>query len=345
MCKSGEIAGRRAAFWGVARSVIRHSPFDTRQFIVFSLILVAASQLPAALLPRLEMVAAIKSGKGPYGLQVSPDGRRLFVANFASDEVGVLNLANPKSRMEMFYAGPEPVDLAISPAGDTLFVANAGSGLITVVSTKDLRMADHIKVGGRPVALAITPRGDRLFVANWGRSRVGQVDIVDLQTREVRSVKVGIRPVAVASGQNSDMVYVANGGSNSITRVELQDYQTREFPCLENPDGLALSQDGRWLYVAGANGTELALMDAMAMKEARRAVVGAGPFGIALHPSGRVMTANKGGNSISILESDLSGVAHLTVGKSPNDVVFAPDGKTAYVSLEKDNKIAVVKLQ
>ncbi|MBI4454453.1 MAG: YncE family protein [Acidobacteria bacterium] len=325
----------------------RRPLFTVRCLIVLAWMILTPSVIFAASLPRLELLKPIKSGKAPYGLQVSPDGRRLFVANFASDEIGMLDLSDPKANMELIYGGPEPIDLALSLAGDgdKLFVVNFRGGQVTVVSTKDVRASDSIKVGGQPVAIGIAPGGNRAFVANWGRSRIGHVDIIDTQSHEVlKSVDVGIRPVAVVINRDGDVVYVANGGSNSITRLELQNYRTTEYPCIENPDGLALSANGQWLYVAGANGSQLALMDARTLKEVRRVAVGARPFGIAVHPRGWVVTADRGDGTISVLDEDLSGVVKIKVGKSPNDITFSRDGTLAYVSLEKENKIAVVRL-
>ncbi|MBI2823046.1 MAG: YncE family protein [Acidobacteria bacterium] len=297
-------------------------------------------------LPRLDLAGSIKSGKGPYGLQVSHDGQRLFVANFASDEVGVLDLDDPQGKMELFYAGPEPIDLALSPLGDRLFVVNFRAGLVSVVTTQDLRMSDNVKVGGQPVAVTVSGSGDRVFVANWGRTRIGQLDVIDGNSHELlRSVRVGVRPLAVAAGPNGDFVYVANGGSNSITRVALSNYETTEAPCIENPNGLALTPDGKWLYVAGANGSEVAVMDAGTLKEARRIAVGTAPFGIAVHPRGWIITADRKSGTVSVFDPGLSTVAQVKVGETPNDVAISADGRTVYVSVEKDNKIAVVKLQ
>ncbi|HEV8130505.1 MAG TPA: YncE family protein [Acidobacteriota bacterium] len=286
----------------------------------------------------------LKTGKGPYALRVSKYGQRLFVANFASEEVGILDLADPKRKTQTFYAGPRPIDLTLNASEDQLYVANFKFGLITVISLRDLKPIDNIKVGGEPVAITTSPRGDRMFVANWGHTRFGQVDIIDAASHQIlKSVKVGSRPLALAVPANGEVVYVANAGSNMITRVELREYQTHELPCIENPTGLALSRDDKWLYVAGG-GSQVAMMDVKSEKEVRRANVGRGPFGLVVHPKGWVATANKEDGTVTLLSDDLSHIVSIRVGKSPHYPIFSQDGNSLYVSLEKENKIAVVGL-
>jgi YVTN family beta-propeller protein len=298
-----------------------------------------------ASLPSLELLPGIKSGKAPYALRVSRD-HRLFVANFASDEVGVLNLGDTRGRMQMMYAGPEPIDLALSPTEDQLWVVNKGAGMVTIMSTSEFRPLDNIKMGGEPVAIAMDPTSTRVFVANWGRGKFGRLDVIDFKTHEVlKAVKMGVRPLAVAFDSVADVVYVANIGSDSITRVKFPQYEAEEFPCVETPNGLALSQDGKRLYVTGASASFVALIDTATMKEIRRASVGQGPFGIAIHPDGWVATADREGGTVSILTPDLTGLQRLKIGKSPNHVVFSHDGSTAYVTLEKENKVGLIRLQ
>jgi YVTN family beta-propeller protein len=330
----------------VIANSIRYSIFDMRHFAKPLCILAAISLAFASALPRLEALATLKSGKGPYALNLSRDGRRLFVANFASEEVGVWDLSGPKGRMRSFYAGPQPIDLALSAAEDKLFVANFKSGLVTVISTRDFKAIDNIKVGGDPVAVSISRRGDRVFVANWGHTRYGEVDIIDAANHQIlKSVKAGIRPLSLAAAASGEAVYVANAGSNSITRVDLRSYETREFSCIEGPNGLALSRDDKRLYVAGAIGSQLSMIDVATEKEVRRVHVGKAPFGVVVHPQGWVATANKDDGTVSLLSEDLISITTAKVGKSPHYVIFSSDGATMYVSLEKENRIAVVAVR
>jgi YVTN family beta-propeller protein len=315
------------------------------RFALISALLLLIFGFSPASLPRLELLPGLKAGKAPYAVRISRD-QRLFVANFASDDVGVLSLRDARGKMQMIYAGPEPIDLALSPREDQLWVVNKGGGMVTVMSTSELRPVDNIKMGGEPVAIAIDPKGTRAFVANWGRGKFGRLDVIDFKTHEVlKAVKMGVRPLAVAFDPAADVAYVANIGSDTVIRVKFPHYEAEEFPCVEAPNGLALTHDGKGLYVTGSNSSFLALMDTASMKEIRRVSVGRGPFGVAVHPQGWVATADRDGGTVSLLTPDLTGLQSLKVGKNPNHVAFSHDGTTAYVTLEGENRIGMIRLQ
>jgi YVTN family beta-propeller protein len=45
---------------------------------------------------KFEVMATIKVGKRPWGIAISPDGKKLYVANGPSDDVSVVDVAQEK---------------------------------------------------------------------------------------------------------------------------------------------------------------------------------------------------------------------------------------------------------
>jgi YVTN family beta-propeller protein len=143
-------------------------------------------------------VSKIKVGKSPTYVEMSSDGKRLYVTDFASDEVAVVDTATNRVTSK-FYAGYEPLGLAVSPTGDKIFVTNLSNGLVKALSTTDFDILDDIKVGGRPSNVAIAPNGLQVFVTNYGRGKYGKVDFLDASTHRILGeVEIGIKPMAAA---------------------------------------------------------------------------------------------------------------------------------------------------
>ena len=112
----------------------------------------------------------------PSALLISPDGRKLFVAHSAADEVSVVDLAEGKVESTIALGltaraphGSGPNALALSHDGRTLFVANADNNDVAVA---DLTSEDGPRVVGLiptewyPTAVALSRDGRTLYVAN-----------------------------------------------------------------------------------------------------------------------------------------------------------------------------------
>ena len=72
----------------------------------------------------------------------------------------------------------------------------------------------------------------------------------------------------------------------------------------EKPVGIAVSPDGRRLYVALGAGHALVQLDATTLRELARVTIGRRPWGVALSPDGRVaFTANGLTDDISVVDT------------------------------------------
>jgi YVTN family beta-propeller protein len=72
----------------------------------------------------------------------------------------------------------------------------------------------------------------------------------------------------------------------------------------EMPVGLAVSPDGRRLYVALGAGHALVQLDAATLRELGRVTIGRRPWGVALSPDGRIAyTANGLTDDISVVDT------------------------------------------
>jgi DNA-binding beta-propeller fold protein YncE len=95
----------------------------------------------------LKPESAVAPGTHPCALEISPDGRTMYVALANRDTVAAVNVGGDQFSVKGYfdtrlpqqsYFGAEPEALAISPDGSRLYVANAISDAVAVIDTTKL---------------------------------------------------------------------------------------------------------------------------------------------------------------------------------------------------------------
>ena len=97
----------------------------------------------------------------PIASVLSLDGRRLYVANAASDDISVID-PEQGTGLGHIIVGQQPREVALSPDGKLLYVLNLISDDITVVDTDELMVQKTILLAEDPRP-AIIQQGERFF--------------------------------------------------------------------------------------------------------------------------------------------------------------------------------------
>jgi YVTN family beta-propeller protein len=176
----------------------------------------------------------------PTGIDLAPDGQTLFTANNLGDTLGVVaDLRNARriSRIKLQRPGSKqfvyPYDVKILPAADgktvdKIFVSLWGDDSVAVVDGKTLRVKTHIKTERHPTKMLFNRDRTRLFVAN---SDGDSVSVIDPKRAGLYKFEPKI---------NIKLNETAPGGMS--------------------PQGLALSDDEKTLYVANAKTNAVAVV-------------------------------------------------------------------------------------
>ena len=292
--------------------------------------------------------AAVKVGKAPNFIRLTPDGRQAVVANFGSNDLSILRVDAAKPEERRVPAGFGPLGMAFGADGNALYVANKDSGLIKEFRLPGFEMVDSYKVGNIPTDVAATPDGYSLLVANFGKGKFGRVDVLDLQKkRVVESIQVGVRPLAVVTNPGGSVAYVANSASNSLSVISLEVYKVLEtIPVGDGPIGLAMSRNGRKLFIAHSRSNDLWVYDVRRKTVLHKIALPEGPFRIAVSPDERLLAIPCfGANAVALVDSDASAeskVHRLAVKKNPVEAVFLPDGLSLLVACEGDERVMKV---
>jgi YVTN family beta-propeller protein len=261
----------------------------------------------------------IPVGQQPFGIVASADGKWLYVANYGSDSVTVIN-TDFNIPYYSVGVGDGPIGVAISADGRRLYVANYLGDSVSVVNipsngtTPTLAGTIAFPSGSQPDNVALSADGSVLYVARWHDYKVSAVDLSTPNYQIVQTLVTGGAPSAFAVSADGKRVYVANefGGPNADGSIAVLDstnprqntiLTTWNLPYHTFPQQqIALSSNGRYLYVP-AEGSAAALMidtDDGSVKSSFRA--GVQPWSEALSPDGALVYVAHG-NEIAILNS------------------------------------------
>jgi YVTN family beta-propeller protein len=154
-------------------------------------------------------------------------------------------------------------------------------------------------------SLALSTDESLLYAADTDNGLLGVIDLKSSQL--LATVKVGVRPYRVAVGAD-DTIYVANRGSRSVSVIHRGDWkESAQLPTGVDPVGLAVSLDGRTLYVVSATARDtsdygvLTAFDTGTLNQKFELNLGDEPRGIALVGGNRaVITLFRAGDLITV---------------------------------------------
>jgi YVTN family beta-propeller protein len=119
-------------------------------------------------------------------------------------------------------------------------------------------------------------------------------------------------------------------------------------PRHDSPAGMALSPDGKRIYVALDDRDEIVEVDTHSLATIRRAPVAGRPFGLALDPTGKnLYVACRNGDRLAVIETEvLKEIRSVPVGMAPVAVAFCrtPVGDRLVVANSMSDDISVLSL-
>jgi YVTN family beta-propeller protein len=135
-------------------------------------------------------------GRGPEGLDLSPDGRELWTAHSQDGGVSIIDLASRKVT-GTFNAGTKRSNrLKFTPDGKRILISDLAAGELLVFDVATRKEIKRISLGKSPEGILMVPDGSRAYVAVNGEHFLA---IVDLKTLElIGRIEPGTGPDGMA---------------------------------------------------------------------------------------------------------------------------------------------------
>ncbi len=201
-----------------------------------------------------------------------------------------------------------------------VLVTNERSGTLSVIDGSSRKVTATIALGKRPRGLKSSPDGKLLFVALSGS------------------------PIA-GPGVDESKLPPPDKGADGIGVVDLSTLKlVKVLRGVSDPEQLAVSRDGKRLYVASEDTGQGIVLDAGDGHVLARLPVGGEPEGVTLSPDGRhVYMTSEEDHHVAVIDVATNKIlAALEVGQRPRFTEFSDDGAFAFVSGENDGSITVI---
>jgi YVTN family beta-propeller protein len=263
-------------------------------------------------------------------LPQAADGYRLAASRGPEDEASIFGvdsdgqlsdtgqvIKDPRpagAKNPLFMAG-----LATDSTGGKLYAANNGTsfstnfkGSLSILDIENNKLLGSVPTGGFPLAVAALTKGPgpdrKVYVTSERDSLVSVIDVSDPQNpKALSNIPTGAHPMALLLSPAQDRLYVANASSDTISVIDtgsdkvidtvlVRPPTARALPGA-TPTGVALSPDGKRLYVSLGDMNAVAVIDTSHSKARLAGYVPAGwyPSAVAAAPDGRVFVANAKG--------------------------------------------------
>jgi YVTN family beta-propeller protein len=289
---------------------------------------------------RDEVITRIAVGKRPRGLVISPDGERLYVAlsgspksppgvdpstippaDRSADGIGVVDLGSLKL-LQVIPGGQDPETFDVTRDGRRLWVSNEETAEASLVDLEAGKVLLRAPVGVEPEGVTIHPGGEVVYVTN---EEDDTISVLDAATGAARAtIPVCARPRAVAFTADGSRGFVSCENDSAVAVIDARRHQRQAVVPLPaattRPMGMAMSRDGKTLYVSGGRGRDVHAIDVATQEPAGAfADVGIRPWGLALSGDGKKLyTANGPSGDVSVIDTTRGAlIRKIPVGGSP----------------------------
>jgi YVTN family beta-propeller protein len=199
------------------------------------------------------LLDTITVGNTPRGIALDVARQRVYVANFGSDSVSVIDSSN-NTIIETLTGITSANGIAYDGLHNMLWVTNYNSNQVTPIEVNEdatsFTVLSSIDVDGGPWGVVYNPVHDYVYVVN---SLGNTVSVINVSTRTVDMVFGGnfSQPFHLAVNPVTGKVYVANFGNNTVTMLEgISSSSVVPLWDSAQPYGIAVDETRDLVYVA-----------------------------------------------------------------------------------------------
>ena len=283
----------------------------------------------------------------PTNLAITPDESLALVANsmewvkdgeawkpVPDNKLYVIDLtANPPALIDTVAVGKQPSGMSINRAGNLALIANRTDNSISVlrIAGKKVTLIDTVTIGEQVAHVEFTPDGKRAIAAKFPNHKVALLEVAgEKVTYAKQDIPVGLWPYNLDITPDGKLAISADNGNSGAADGHLDT-----------------------VTVIDLEATPARVID--------KVVVGDGPEGFAISPTGKLAVALllKGTNSaqsawfynrnatvvaLKIDGKKVTRTNEVEVRGLPEGVVFSNDGRYIYVGNFMDSDISILRV-
>ncbi len=211
----------------------------------------------------------------------------------AAQSKGVVYKINAKTyeveKEAITEKGAEPHGLRVSPDGKTAYIAMLKGKSIGVLDIEKMKLS-YVPLKGAAVQTGVTPDGKYALASVYDAKSLAVYDVASQKLSYVDLPEEAKGPVQIYPSPDSRYVYAADQGhyfnqpnSDLVYKIDLKEMKVAEtIKGGTAPHGVAVSRDGKFVYVTNLLSGDLSVIDTVAGKEVAKIKVGKMPNGVSL---------------------------------------------------------------
>ncbi|MGD0820289.1 MAG: PKD domain-containing protein [Desulfomonilia bacterium] len=256
------------------------------------------------------IITRIPVGTAPYGVAVSPDGDRVYIACGGSDG-GIYVIDTITNTVAGTIEGIYATTLAVNPDGSIIYAVSAVDGTLTAIDAHSHGVIGVVQTGPSPFGIAVKPDGTRIYITSMEDGTMRVIDAATLAVIDTVQIVYTGKPLwDVEVSPDGAFVYVVSSDSCLLAVIDTNTdaFVNSHFYMPERHLGrcyLAVSPDGNRIYLSINNSTYSA-------------------------------------GSVYVIDTLSLGVVNRITAVSPSDLSFTPDGTFLYVPDSGANGVMVI---
>jgi len=227
----------------------------------------------------------LELGRNIHGIDVSPDGKFLYVTSGdlqEGEEFNYIMIYDTKERKivkEIKSNSKSPAHISFSEDSKFAFVSNVMSNDISVIDTEKQEIIRTIHVGNTPNEGKLSMDGKLLYVANLMDNVLSIVDIE--KESEIERIPAGKGTHGVAVTDDDKYVWTANRFSNDVTIIDLESKVVVEtITTGKVPNHVFRVPNSKKMYVSNLDSGDIAVVNTETYEITKKIKVGQKPHEI-----------------------------------------------------------------
>jgi YVTN family beta-propeller protein len=265
-----------------------------------------------------KILAKLPTGQGPHEVAISPDGRTAYIPNY----------------------GP----FAVYPPGDQTHTRLGNTITVIDLAKRAVKTTFDVGTHAGPHDVLVSRDGKYLWVTTETPMALMELDAATGKLLHLWPTKQN-RVHMVVPTPDEKKFYLTNTVSGSVSVLNRSSGAVKVIPTGPGTEGIAISPDGREVWVASRQDSKVEVISAASDKMvATFPSGGEGPVRVAFTPDGKqVWVTNSVSNTAGVFDARgrmLLGTVPL--GKNPSGIIFSRDGSRVYITSQDANTVNVI---
>ena len=206
-------------------------------------------QFPQRLGDTALVTSTVITGGSSFGY--NPNNGMLYVANYNTDEIIVIDTKNNDTIVKTIKVSAHPIEVKADPVSNQVLVTSFASKKLTFISGDTNEITGTVDTGISPWGIGIDNREHLAYIAHHNSPYIAVVDI--LNHKVVKQIPIGFEAQSVVVDTNEHKIYVSFHDIDKIVKINGRNNNEIETVIeLEGktPNDIAIDSNSHKLYAS-----------------------------------------------------------------------------------------------